>query len=51
MSDSEVYRKAEEKLLDETFLSFDAVEVILYWIFEASDKKIPPKTFQRLRKK
>lgn len=43
MSDSEVYRKAEEKLLDETFLSGDAVEVILYWIFEASDKKIPPK--------
>ncbi len=44
MSDSDVYRKAQTKLLDETFLSGEAVEVVLYWIFEASNKTVPQKT-------
>ncbi len=43
-SDSDLYKRAKTRLADDTFLSEEAIEELLMWIYKAFGKTIPPKS-------
>ncbi len=43
-SDSTIYKKAKDRLSSDTFLSDEAIEALLEWLFKAFQKTIPSKT-------